>query len=89
MVGHLMAEEQEEKMIQEREKLYNEINESLQGSCQSLSEVLEAHNATHLEDDEDFLNFLDQETMKCETCDWWVEVSELNEDNNCRDCAEE
>lgn len=38
--------------------------------------------------DADFCNGLDDTAMCCDSCNWYTEPHDLNEWNNCGDCAE-
>lgn len=62
------------------------------GTCQSEAEIMEAFDFFKGVDDNEALDALnealaDKEVARCDTCSWWVESSELNEDSNCEDCA--
>ena len=68
---------------QEIEAEFNRIVEHYQGTCNSLEcedrEFLEYQNLTDRFDGDIFL---------CETCGWWCETCEEDENGNCNDCAE-
>lgn len=66
-----------------------ELIESLRGTCQTLSEALpegmEEDDLTKADTDA-----IDEQIFRCETCSWWDEISEQNEDGeNCLDCVPE
>lgn len=68
------------------------IADDLQGTCQSLGEVLERHGISELTQDEHVE--LDGLVFCCEGCSWWCEASEANENPNggddvCDDCKED
>jgi hypothetical protein len=48
----------------------------LTGSCNSLAQILERHDAIELEDNLAFLTHLDSEIFLCDICGWWCEISE-------------
>lgn len=69
---------------------WEEIVSSLEGSCKSLSEALVANDAEHLEDDMDFLGFLDSYIFQCDWCSWWYSVGEMSEESQvCNNCWED
>ncbi len=71
--------------------LWEKIVYDLQGSCDSLFQVLEEHEAQHLEDDMPFLEYLDMHIFCCESCNWWSPVSEMGESlygPTCLDCED-
>ena len=61
----------------------------LNGSCNSLAETLEAFEVPELEDNEDFLSYLDNEIFRCDSCNWWSPISEMSENGQwqCYDCG--
>ena len=71
--------------------LWEKIIYELNGSCDTIYQVLENHNAEELEDHLPFLNHLDNEIFRCECCNWWCPISEMSEnsDTECRDCVPE
>ena len=58
------------------ENLWNQIIYDLNGSCDSLAQVLERHDSIELEDNLAFLTHLDSEIFLCDSCGWWCEISE-------------
>lgn len=59
----------------------HELADQLMGTCDSLpDEVL---------DDADLCGHIDELVMCCDTCSWWVEPHEIDDDGNCEDCATE
>lgn len=71
--------------------LWETICYDLNGTCKQLHEALEEHEAEYLEDHMPFLDFLDGEIFRCACCGWWSGVSEMSdieEDTVCMDCAE-
>lgn len=72
--------------------LWNQIIYDLNGSCNTLASVLDGHNALELEDDTEFLAYLDGEIFCCAACGWWYEVSEMSDietDTVCVGCEED
>lgn len=63
----------------------------LQCSCKSLYEVLESNGCEHLELDSAFCAEIDSRIFCCEDCNWWMEISEMAENEQgrwiCEDCA--
>lgn len=73
---------------------WGKIAEALRGTCDQLSSVLEQHDLMELEDDAEFLEWLDGEIFRCDDCGWWCPTDEeASEDAGregelvCRDCA--
>lgn len=68
----------------------NELQEALEGTCDSLQGGIEAV----LGDDSDYEltieehEQLDQLIFLCDECSWWCCVSERNGDDICDDCSE-
>jgi len=52
---------------------WDSIVNELRGSCLSLEEVLEDHDAETLLDDMGFLKHLDGHIFQCTTCGWWFD----------------
>lgn len=69
---------------------WDKIIEAARGTCDSLYQILEQHDAQDLEDHMPFLNYLDQTIFCCEQCNWWCEISEMSEHEDwvCRDCVD-
>tara|TARA_R110002072_G_scaffold26966_20_gene88481 strand:+ start:2296 stop:2526 length:231 start_codon:yes stop_codon:yes gene_type:complete len=68
---------------------WQEIIQYLQGSCNTLPQALDVFDREDLENDPDFLNYLDRHIFLCETCNWWCPVEEMTDDMECEDCGEE
>lgn len=70
-----------------------EVAEALIGTSSDLDhvlqEVFEDPNMTMEDVPGDMLAALDDQTMLCGTCGWWVDTSEIDDDGNCAQCAEE
>lgn len=62
----------------------NELADELMGTCKTLEEVM---TDQELEDD-DLIAEIEDQTQRCETCAWWVEATEVDEEGNCTDCIE-
>jgi hypothetical protein len=56
----------------------------LAGSSRTIESVL----ADAERNDVAFLSAIDAEIGQCETCDWWVERGELDENETCDDCRD-
>lgn len=71
-------------------KTPHDIAGELQGTCDSLTAVLERHEMEGAENDFDFCNALDSVVFCCLSCDWWCDVSEMTDDPDhdwcCDDC---
>ncbi len=60
-----------------------ELAERLLGTTDPLPDwVLET-------DDPDLCVLLDEAVMLCETCGWWVETHEMDDEQNCEQCQNE
>ena len=71
--------------------IWEKIVYHLNGSCISLEQALEDYEVPELEDCMPFLNYVDNEIFRCESCSWWCPISEMSEvgDWECRDCVPE
>lgn len=54
-----------------------EIAYELQGTCNSLHEVLSHYDMVEVEVDSEFCSSLDMLVFCCESCNWWYDVSEM------------
>lgn len=63
----------------------------LQGTCQSLHEVLERFDMDDADMESAFCAELDSLVFECTCCNWWYETSEMSEytDWQCKECAED
>lgn len=68
---------------------WQEIFFSLNGTCQTLDQVLEQYNAIHLLDNDEFLTELDNEIFLCEQCGWWDPTYLQSESGVCEDCYQD
>lgn len=91
-VAALQAREVANAMIEKSVVLANQMTErgyevaaELLGSCDDLS----AHCTEVERDNPQFCAALDDDVMLCELCGWWVDSSEVDEDGNCHECAED
>ena len=59
--------------------------EAAVGTCMSIQEVM---NFIDIED-EDLIDWVmvDQEIFCCESCSWWCEIGESDEEGDCQDCS--
>jgi len=66
------------------------IAETIQGTCKSLDQVLQEEfgddSLTIEQVPIALLYHLDSITMECQTCNWWCEAGEIDEDGNCDYC---
>lgn len=71
--------------------IWEKIVYQLNGSCDSIGQVLENNEVPELEDHLPFLNYVDNEIFRCNCCNWWCPISEMSEagDWECRDCVPE
>lgn len=66
-----------------------DLVEHLRGTCLSLHQGLQNQGLDEgLENDKRFCEYLDSEIMVCETCGWWAETHESDDDGNCEDCQD-
>jgi hypothetical protein len=63
----------------------DEIVEAISNTCCSGSELAELHGLTS-EDIDDIMG--DAGWTICQLCGWWVEIDEVNEDDECQDCID-
>lgn len=66
-----------------------QVADDLRGTCRTLAEVLEWHDAVHIEDNADFCSGIDDLVFCCSECGWWCETSEMEDPDSwrCADCA--
>jgi hypothetical protein len=73
-------------------QLWDDIIQSLQGTCDALYDALDYYEAEYLQDDMQFLQYLDNHIFCCTCCSWWFEISEESGISEtelvCNDCAE-
>lgn len=71
--------------------IWEKVVYQLNGSCDSLEQVLENNEVPELEDHLPFLNYVDNEIFRCNCCSWWCPISEMSEASDwaCRDCVPE
>lgn len=63
----------------------DEVAHELLGTCKSLESVITEEEFLNSK----FLQALDEEVLECETCGWWCESGEMDEEGNCNDCSTE
>lgn len=64
------------------------IIEVLRGTCSNdLEEYADEYRDMGFDDDMLYQS-IDEAIWCCETCGWWVEVCETDEDGNCEQCQE-
>lgn len=64
-----------------------EIAEALNGSCETLDQVLEDYGFDIDDLAQEQFEKIDVITLQCETCGWWCDAHEV-EDSVCEDCRE-
>lgn len=73
-----------------KETLYSSVANALMGSPDSLIQVLGNYEAEYLEDDQEFMEYLDEHVFNCVICGWWCPIDEIEETQSgewaCRDC---
>lgn len=74
------------------DKKLEEFIEYTRGTCKSFDEAIVDFFEDDTLDSESFttdqLEIIDQEIMRCDSCGWWVESHEIDEEGNCEDCNE-
>lgn len=65
--------------IGDKQQTANKIGEGLLGTCDN-------DPPEWFLNDPDLCAMLDDITMRCECCGWWVEPCELDDDQECEDC---
>lgn len=69
-----------------------QIAETILGTCHSLDTLIGeefGEEVTMTDLDTRLLQELDDITQECQSCGWWCETSDLNDDQTCSDCAHE
>lgn len=68
---------------------WEQIIHDLNGTCDSLEGALLRAGAEQLRDHMPFLQYLDNSIFCCESCNWWLDLSEMADNDNweCRDCS--
>lgn len=67
--------------IGDKQEIARKLAEELLGTCDDLPE--------EILDDPDICAMLDNQVRQCDTCGWWVETHEINDDEVCDQCWEE
>ena len=70
-------------------KNINDIIQSLLGTCKTAHEICKTHDIDVEELTEEDWKQIDNEIFLCESCGWWCEIGEQQEDGNCEDCQDE
>lgn len=77
----------------ENQKKMAEVGDALIGTCSSLEDALSTvfgeENSDLIQFDIELLCRLDDHTMQCNSCSWWCETGELDDDQICDDCRDE
>lgn len=61
----------------------------LDGTCHRIDKGLEVQGLTTDDMTASDWHELESDIMRCESCQWWVEASEIDEEGNCHSCHEE
>lgn len=73
--------------------LYQEIVDHLDGTCQNLHSILALFERLDLQDNLEFLQYLDDQIMNCDSCGWWVDSEDIEEHDflgsACSQCIQE
>jgi hypothetical protein len=72
--------------------VWGQIIYDLNGTCKSIEQVLDEHNAKKLVDHLPFLHYLDNHIFLCDCCGWWCDVSEAVDASHglvCDQCFED
>jgi len=78
--------------IEFTEERMHRVADDLLGTCRGLDDALQAEFGDDVTLEEvplDMLQLLDDCVMRCDGCGWWVETSEISDDNLCEQCAGE
>lgn len=73
----------------------NKVIESLEGSCDTIDDVIESLYPGMDEDDltGDDYNAIDNQIFRCPTCGWWFDLSEQSDNEedtgDCENCYED
>lgn len=71
------------------QKELNDICEAIEGTCRDLETVVEELTSRDFDDlTVSELQEIDNCVVCCETCGWWVDAGEVDEDGNCEDCQD-
>lgn len=70
-------------------EIIREIADELGGTCRSLDTALEERGFDIGNVPSVLLEALDAEVMLCETCGWWCDSDEIDDDGNCNDCRKD
>lgn len=69
------------------------VADELRGTCNSLLQVLEQHDAEEMELNSEFCDALDSHVFECQRCNWWFEQSEMADRKDgewiCEDCTDD
>jgi hypothetical protein len=65
----------------------NAIGNSLKGTCNSLYETLSSFDLNDDDLEQKHYEALDEITLCCHECGWWVDPSEIGEEF-CKDCED-
>ena len=75
-----------------RDSTLQQIAEDLQGTCRSISEILEWYELEESDMDQGDYIILEEMVMLCDHCGWWYETGEVETDDGetiCWHCKED
>lgn len=71
-------------------KLAQDVAERLEGTCDSLANVLEEMGVEEMMNNLEFCSLLDMSVFCCEECNWWFEMTETEDlEWTCSNCADD
>lgn len=62
-----------------------EVADQIVGTCQDFSDATDGLDITDMS--QEWLEEFDSLVMRCERCAWWVESDDVDDDQNCSECA--
>ena len=65
------------------------IAEELLGTANDLEDQFYRNGLDFYECPTELLSTIDELTMRCETCSWWSESDEMDDNQNCKQCQSE
>lgn len=69
----------------------NDFVESINGTARSVQGILDIYYPGMEEEDilPEELDEIDQLTVECNCCGWWVDAEDIDDMGNCTDCQDE
>lgn len=78
---------------EDNRKLADAVGDALLGSCADIDQVLadtfNDPDATIMDFEPSLLHRVEEITVQCECCGWWVESGTVNDNGECEDCADD